>query len=152
MNNVKCIIGNYLEDNEIDLPIKFDAKKFDMRVQSLERTLVDKVFAVCDYRLENMASRDSRHLYDIAKILAIINVDNIDTTLISEVRDERSKSKNNPSANQKYKINEILNEIIESKYFAKDYSELTSKLLYEQYSYEMAVKNGIEAIVNSNKF
>ena len=40
---------------------------FKMPVQELEHTLVDKIFAVCDYYLENMRERDSRHIYDICK-------------------------------------------------------------------------------------
>ena len=44
-----------------------------MNVQSLERTFIDKVFAVCDYKIQNMMDRDSRHLDDIAKILPKMN-------------------------------------------------------------------------------
>lgn len=37
--------------------------------QSLKCTFIDKIFAICDYKIENMIGQDSRHLYDIAKII-----------------------------------------------------------------------------------
>lgn len=42
-----------------------------MNVQSIERTFMDKVFAVCDYKIQNMQDRDSRHLYDICNLKTI---------------------------------------------------------------------------------
>ena len=50
------------------LPTICDNLFFEMPVQTLERTLIDKIFAICDYYLENMKERDSRHIYDICKI------------------------------------------------------------------------------------
>ena len=44
-------------------------------VQSVERTFIDKIFAICDYRIQNMQDRDSRHLYDICKLLPVIKMD-----------------------------------------------------------------------------
>ena len=37
--------------------------------QSLKCTSIDKIFAICDYKIENMIGQDTRHLYDIAKII-----------------------------------------------------------------------------------
>ena len=33
--------------------------------QSLKCTFIDKIFAICDYKIENMIGQDTRHLYDI---------------------------------------------------------------------------------------
>lgn len=41
-----------LELSKIDLP--FEAATVIMNVQSLERTFIDKIFAICDYRIQNM--------------------------------------------------------------------------------------------------
>ena len=46
-----------------------------MNVQSLERTFIDKVFAICDYQIQNMKDRYSRHLYDICKLLGQVKSD-----------------------------------------------------------------------------
>ena len=78
-HKINSFIGKFCEENNIKLPIPFEAIDFKMNVQSLERTFVDKVFAVCDYRLENMWERDSRHLYDIAKIYTHVDFNDIKT-------------------------------------------------------------------------
>ena len=95
-----------------------------MQVQSLERTLIDKVFAVCDYRIQNMMDRDSRHLYDIAKLLPDVEITPELDALIDRVRDDRMKSKNNPSAQPEYNIPDMLKEIISSRFYESDYNNI----------------------------
>ena len=58
---------------------------FPMRVQSLNRTLIDKVFAVCDYYLQGKAHRNARHLYDIYKLTDHVEID--DDFLCGKLRD-----------------------------------------------------------------
>lgn len=41
----------------------YDLETFPMRVQSLNRTLIDKVFAVCDYYLQGKDHRNAIHFY-----------------------------------------------------------------------------------------
>jgi len=60
-HDVYSFVGRFCEKNGITLPIPFDEAKISMQVQSLERTFIDKIFAVCDYRIQNMMDRDSRH-------------------------------------------------------------------------------------------
>lgn len=60
-------------ERNISLPIPFEAAEVIINVQSVERTFVDKVFAVCDYKIQNMQDRDSRHLYDICKLLGLVD-------------------------------------------------------------------------------
>lgn len=151
-HKVSSFIGKFCQRNNLLLPIEFDAASFNMNVQSLERTFIDKVFAVCDYKIQNMMDRDSRHLYDLAKILPNINLDNDLKELVKKVRLERSKSKNNPSANSKYNINEMLKDIIETRFYEPDYNNLTLRLLYEKISYDDAIEKGIEIIVSTNVF
>lgn len=52
-HKISCFIGKFCEKNNVELPIDFKAISFAMNIQSLERTLIDKVFAVCDYRIQN---------------------------------------------------------------------------------------------------
>lgn len=149
---IHSIVGMFCEKQNIQLPIPFKEVEFNMSVQSLERTFVDKVFAVCDYKLQNMMDRDSRHLYDIAKIYPHISINDDFKDFIKLVRADRIKSKNNPSANELYNINELLKDIIETRFFEKDYNFLTTKLLYEEYPYDLAVTNGIDKIKNLDIF
>ena len=149
---ISSYINIFCEKNNVEMPFEFNAMKFDMNVQSLERTFIDKIFAVCDYKIENMMDRDSRHLYDIAKIEPMITYDGDLKVLISKIRHDRISSKNNPSANSKYNINEMLKEIIDSDFFKSDYNNITSKLLYEDYSYEAAINNGIKKVYDQYVF
>ena len=123
-----------------------------MFLQSLERTFIDKIFAICDYRIQNMQDRDSRHLYDICKLLPVIKMDLKLNELIDTVRNDRMHSKNNPSAQLEYNIPEMLKEIISSRFYESDYRNVTQKLLYEDISYDYAIENGIAVVAESEVF
>ena len=143
---VYSFVGRFCEKHGAILPIPFDASIVRMPVQSLERTFIDKVFAVCDYRIQNMQNRDSRHLYDIAKLLPNVKPDNELKNLIDAVRSDRMQSKNNPSAQPEYNIPQMLKEIIRSRFYEPDYNSITKRLQYEECSYDEAIKNGIEVV------
>ncbi len=149
---VGSFIGKFCEERNIVLPIPFEAAKVVMSVQSVERTFVDKVFAVCDYKIQNMQDRDSRHLYDICKLLGMIKLDQDLDELIDNVRDDRMHSKNNPSAQLEYNIPEILKEIINSRFYEADYKNITQKLLYENISYDYSIEHGIAIVSESDVF
>ena len=123
---------------------------FEMPVQTLERTLIDKIFAVCDYFLENMRERDSRHIYDICKIYNNITInENEFIKLFNEIRVERTKHKNNPSAEPRFCINDLLKEIVETRFYELDYNTITVQLLYKYESYNDVIKSGIQKIIDS---
>ena len=151
-HTVYSFIGRFCEGRGIELPIPFEAAVMEMQVQSLERTFIDKVFAVCDYRLQDMLERDSRHLYDIAKLLPEIEITEELDVLIDEVREDRMQSKNNPSAQLEHNIPKMLQEIIESRFYERDYNEVTKKLLYEEMSYEEAISKGIAVVAGLDIF
>ncbi len=119
-HEIKSFVGDFCKKNGITLPIPFEAASVEMNLQSLERTFIDKVFAICDYRIQDMQDRDSRHLYDIAKILPQIEINKELDDLIDEVRNDRMLSKNNPSAQLEYNIPKMLNEIIDSRFYESD--------------------------------
>ena len=149
---VYSFVGRFCEERGINLPIPFEAAVVEMQVQSLERTFIDKVFAVCDYRLQDMQDRDSRHLYDIAKLMPnIVITDELDA-LIDEVRKDRMQSKNNPSAQLEHNIPGMLREIISSRFYEHDYNEITKRLLYEQMSYDQAIERGIAVVAGLDIF
>lgn len=149
---VHSFVMDFCQENKIEFPIPFEAADCTITVQSLERTLIDKVFAVCDYRIQDMQDRDSRHLYDISKLLTRVSLDDSLKPLIREVRSDRLKLKNNPAALPQYNITEMLYEVIESRFYESDYRDITEKLLYEDVSYDEAVKNGIAIVAKSALF
>lgn len=151
-HEVGSFVGRFCEERGIDLPIPFKAAKVYMNVQSIRRTFVDKVFAICDYRIQNMQDRDSRHLYDICKLAAQLKMDEEMDALVDKVREDRMLSPNNPSAQLEYIILEMLKEIIESKFYESDYKNVTQKLLYEDIDYDYAVQNGIALVAQSDVF
>ncbi|MDT3844786.1 MAG: nucleotidyl transferase AbiEii/AbiGii toxin family protein [Bacillota bacterium] len=152
IRDVNSFVGKFCIKRGIQLPILFDASTVKMQVQSLERTFIDKVFAICDYRLQNMQDRDSRHLYDIAKLLPEIQITSELDELIDVVRDDRMQSKNNSSAQPEHDIPEMLREIISSRFYEADYNNITKKLLYEDMSYEEAVSKGIKILADMDIF
>ena len=149
---VGSFVGRFCLDRNIILPVPFEAAEVMMNVQSVERTFVDKVFAVCDYKIQNMQDRDSRHLYDICKLLREVELNEELDKLIDMVRDDRMQSKNNPSAQLEYFIPDMLKEIIRSRFYEPDYKNVTQKLLYEDISYDYAIENGIAIIAESDVF
>lgn len=152
VHTVHSFISRFCKERDIVLPIPFDAANVEMRVQSLERTFIDKIFAICDYRIQDMQDRDSRHLYDIAKLLPEIKITPELDDLIDEVREDRMQSKNNPSAQPEHDIPQMLKEIIRSRFYEPDYNNITKKLLYEDMSYEDAIKNGIALVADMDIF
>lgn len=149
---VGSFIGKFCEERNITLPIPFEAATVVMNVQSVERTFADKVFAVCDYKIQNMQDRDSRHLYDICKLLGVVELNQKLDVLIDDVRDDRMHSKNNPSAQLEYNIPEMLKEIIDSRFYEADYKNITQKLLYENISYDYSIEHGIAIVAESDVF
>ena len=149
---VGSFVGRFCLDRNIILPVLFEAAEVMMNVQSVERTFVDKVFAVCDYKIQNMQDRDSRHLYDICKLLREVELNEELDKLIDMVRDDRMQSKNNPSAQLDYYIPDMLKEIIRSRFYESDYKNVTQKLLYEDISYDYAIENGIAIVAESDVF
>ena len=151
-HEVGSFVGKFCVDRKITLPIPFEAATVQINVQSLNRTFIDKIFAICDYRIQDMQDRDSRHLYDICKLLSQVELNNELDALIDEVRDDRMFSKNNPSAQLEYNIPDMLKEIIQSRFYESDYRNITQKLLYEDIDYDYAVENGIAIVAESDVF
>lgn len=124
---------------------------FVMKVQGIDRTFVDKVFAICDYYLQGKTNKHSRHLYDIHKLFPLIPQDNNLKNLISEVRQIRAKSSICPSAKPEINIPELLNKIIVEKAYQSDYETLTIQLLNEKVPYNITIST-LTQIANSKIF
>lgn len=132
-----------IENNNLDL--------FDMKVQGIDRTLADKVFAVCDYYLQDRVKKHSRHLYDVYKLLSVVPLDDNFRKLVYDVRVERAKTSICPSAQPEVDVQELLNLIIEKEIYKDDYESITVKLLEETVPYEETIKS-LRKIVESGMF
>lgn len=98
---------------------------FEMKVQGIDRTLADKVFAVCDYYLQGKVAKHSRHLYDIYKLLPLVPQDENFRELVKEVRAVRAQSVVCPSALPEANVPELLEKIIKEKAYKQDYDNYT---------------------------
>ncbi len=142
----------FLKNGNEKIAEEYELNSFVVQVQSLERTLIDKVFAVCDYYLSNDTVRNSRHIYDISKLLSKVNIYDFKLKqLVESVRNERKLNRKSLSAQEGIDISKILNEIITTDFFKKDYNETTLKLLTKTTSYENAIK-ALRQVIDSKLF
>lgn len=149
---VTSIIYDYLlKNNKKDIIEEYDMKPFLINVQTLQRTFIDKVFAICDYYLSNKTIRLSRHIYDLYMLKDFVKFDNEFKELVKRVKEDRKEYETCYSAKDDVDINKILKEIVESKYFYKDYVNVTENLLYKVIKYEKAIKI-IDEVIESKVF
>ena len=146
-------IGNFLAEHGGDAAVAFyDLAPFEVQVQTLGRTLIDKVFALCDYYLGGNMLRNSRHIYDIAKILPKMDMTDRELgTLAKQVRAERKTNKTCLSAKDGVSVPEILEKIIESSCYERDYVGTTLKLSTKPLPYREAIR-ALQAIINRGLF
>ena len=136
---IESLVAEAIRDEAPDLVSKYELHPFEMKVQSIARTFVDKIFAVCDYYLEGQTERHSRHLYDITKLLPLVPQDDIFKRLVADVRKVRQSMSNCPSADMTINIPDLLHEIIAKEAYRHDYEKLTRNLLGEPMTYDEAI-------------
>ena len=117
----------------------FCLEPFEMKVQGLDRTLADKVFAICDYYMQGRVKKHSRHIYDIFK------------ALIKEVRGVRAMTNICPSAQPDVNVPEMLKFLIENEVYKEDYENITARILEEDVSYDVAIE-AVKKIAESGMF
>ena len=148
---VSSFIGNMMKTEAPDFIEKFALENFYMKTQSIERTFIDKIFALCDYYLQNKIPSHSRHIYDIYKLLPRINFDENFSNLILDVREVRKTSPICVSSDEKYKITDLLKEIITKEIYKKDYENITEKILEEPIKYETSI-TALKKIIEKDIF
>ena len=146
-------VSNYMtkyliRSNEEKLIAQYDLQPFDMLIQSVERTFIDKLFAICDYHLESKYNRYSRHIYDIHMIWSSdkLDIEVIKSIVLGVVKDRQRYGNKNLSCQPGSKPNEILKEIVERDVYKNDYNEVTSKFIYKTVDYSDAIKSLTEII------
>lgn len=146
------LIYDYLERNGYnDLIEQYDLQPFELNVQTAERTLVDKVFALGDYYLSGAMREHSRHVYDIYKLLDVVDLDESMRQLVRDVFEERKPHVNCHSAKDGIDMNAVLREIVDMSIYAQDYKDITEKILFEEVDYETAV-SALRRIIESGIF
>ena len=147
--SASSLVYDYLMNLERrDIVEAYALQPFEVNVQSLDRTFIDKVFAVCDYYLDGRIFEHSRHLYDLYKMHPLVKFDDNFKMLVREVREARKGKGFCLSAQDGVSVPRLLEKIISENTYKKDYEEITANLLYEQVAYveAMAVlKNVIES-------
>ena len=146
------MVYDYLKATGNDEAItQYGLEPFDIRVQTLGRTLIDKVFAVCDYMLDNKTERQSRHIYDLSRLLTLVTLDDDLKSLVKEVREDRKNGSKCYSAQDGISVPRLLQQVIDTEVYKKDYEDVTEKLLSKPVIYEEAIK-ALEAIIASGVF
>lgn len=146
------LLGNYILDalgtDEEEFIATYDLQPFVMRVQSLNRTLIDKIFAVCDYYTKGKARRNARHLYDIYMLSKYVDIDDAFLKLAKEVRIHRNEMESMmaPAAQPDVNILELVQRICNEDFYKEDYKETTLKLISEPLEYEI-LKNHYKELV-----
>lgn len=134
------LIYDYLKRNRYtDLIEQYGLQPFALNVQTAERTLVDKVFALGDYYLCGAVHEHSRHVYDIYKLLDVVSLDSSMKLLVQDVFEERKPHINCRSAKDGVDVNALLQEIVDKAVYKQDYEDITAKILFEEVPYETAV-------------
>lgn len=145
-------IGDYLEGRgRTDLAEQFSLGRFSMNLQSLERTYIDKVFALCDYYLQGKSKRYSRHLYDIYKLTPLIEFNDGFAVLVREVREHRSKMRICPSADETVDVPAVILEFCDNSFYREDYQSITDYFAEDTVPYDDVIGQ-MRTLAASNLF
>ena len=129
--DIDSYIFRFLKKQFPEQLAKYDIAPFSMKVQPMEITFIDKIYALCDYYLENKIEKHSRHLYDIHKMRPHIKFDKKFKDLAKEIRAHRETLEKAYSVRQPKPIAQLAEEIIQKDIFKSDYNDRTTKLISE---------------------
>ena len=149
--DVHNYIGDMMVEEAPEYIEQYQLSPFKMKVQCLDRTLVDKVFAICDYYLQRKVNGHSRHLYDIFKLLPLVPQNEEFKKLVRNVRTVRAESPVCPSAKDGVDVPSLLKTIIEGNAYWVDYDNVTEKLLEENLKYDEVIV-ALKTIAESGLF
>lgn len=146
------LIYDFLSANGFDDFIEqYSLEPFELNVQSAERTMIDKLYALADYYLSGTTAEHSRHIYDIYKLLSVVAIDDDLKALAVSVADERRPHSRSLSVQDGTDIKAVLREIVEKNIYESDYKTITESLLFEPVPYETAVE-ALNTVLESGLF
>ena len=138
----QTIIGQYLESiGRNDLVKQYGLERFTVKTITKERTLVDKIFAICDYHISGKLDRQSRHIYDIHQLLPLVKLDDEFLTLFNRVKEYRVNLDTCYSAKEGQTVSSLLDALIEKGTYRSDYNNRTFPLLYDGVTYNTAISS-----------
>ena len=141
----QTIIGQYLQKiGRNDLVEQYDLKPFKVLTITKERTLVDKIFAICDYHISKKLDRQSRHIYDIYQLLKYVELNNDFVDLFKKIQKYRVNLPTCYSAKEDSVVSKLLFELVEQNTYKKDYNSKTFPLLYDHIKYEQCTPSIIK--------
>lgn len=140
VKTAQTIIGKYLDSvNRHDLVEKYGLEEFAVKTITKERTLIDKIFAICDYHISKKVRRQSRHIYDIYHLLRYVELDDSFIELFKKVKSYRINLETCYSVQSDKPISDYLDELIEEETYKSDYNNITYPLLYDHIKYDEAI-------------
>lgn len=149
---VHSYIGNVLRTEAPEAVETFGLHPFEMKVQGIDRTLIDKVFAICDYQMAGDVRRHSRHIYDIYKLLPLVSMDENFRELVKKVRLLRAKNVTICHSSQPgVDVPKILKGLVEKDVYKADYERVTTRILKERIDYDEVI-GAIRIIIESRMF
>ena len=95
--------------------------------------------------------KHSRHIYDIYQLLGRVELNEEFRALIHRVREDRKYHSLCVSAQNNADIPALLEQVIETECYKKDYEEHTRTMLYTPCNYEEAI-TGLKKIIDSGMF
>lgn len=146
------LIYDFLSANGFDDFIRqYSLEPFELNVQSAERTMIDKLYALADYYLAGTTAEHSRHIYDIYKLLSVVEINDELKNLAVSVADERRPHSRSLSVQDGTDIKAVLREIVEKNIYESDYKTITESLLFEPVPYETSIK-ALNTVLESGLF
>jgi len=149
---ISSMIYDYLVScNDNDSVTAYELQPFGIDVQSLERTFIDKVFALVDYSLVGKVEKHSRHVYDIHKILPFIVFNDNLKLLIAEVFLLRKQYSTGRATDEGVNLQYELTCIAEEHAYQQGYETKTKPFLFEVVEYCEALES-IKVVIRSQYF
>ena len=149
---VTSLIHDFFKANGGDEVIKqYGMEPFSIQVQSIERTFIDKVFAIADYYLSDNIEAHSRHIYDLYKLYPKIIFNDDFKELVKEVREVRKPHITCYSAKDDVDVPGLIQKIISEDVYKSDYDQITDLLLFDKIRYSEAV-TVLQNILNDGCF
>lgn len=148
-------VSNYITKflnkiGETEIINQFELLPFQVKTQTIERTFIDKIFAICDYFLEGKSSRCSRHLYDIHMIYQYGDIQMHEILeLFPIVASIRRNGHNTASSQYGFELAIKLKEIIFTQFYRDDYQKNTVQFLSKQVTYDEVIQSLNELIENN---
>lgn len=142
------IIFECLAAEEPEILNEYGLEPFPMKTQAISRTIIDKIFAVCDYYMTGKATRNSRHLYDIFKLKKYILLDEAFKKLFIDVRRHRAgmNIRVSPSAQNDIDLLAVAEELMQEGFYANDYADSTMKLISDNVTYETVIQEYLDLL------